>query len=172
MNIAEIKYCDIANGKGVRTSVFVSGCRHCCPNCFNQIAWDFNYGKRYDKDIENEIIESLTPDYITGITILGGEPFEVENQQDLIKLLQKVKEKHPSKNVWIYTGFTYEELLSNSRASGENAMKLLSLVDVLVDGRFIESLKNISLAFKGSENQRIIDVKKTLKSGVVELYNL
>ncbi len=170
MNIATIKYYDIANGKGVRTSVFVSGCRHHCPNCFNEVAWDFNYGEEYTKDVENKIIESLAPDYIDGISILGGEPFEVENQKDLVILLQKIKNIYPKKTVWIYSGFTFEEIKNGSRASGLYANELLSLCDVLVDGRFIEAQKNISLKFRGSENQRIIDVKKTLQSGNVELY--
>jgi anaerobic ribonucleoside-triphosphate reductase activating protein len=170
MNIATIKYYDIANGKGVRTSVFVSGCRHHCPNCFNEVAWDFNYGEEYTKDVENKIIESLAPDYIDGISILGGEPFEVENQKDLVILLQKIKNIYPKKTVWIYSGFTFEEIKNGSRASGLYANELLSLCDVLVDGRFIEAQKNISLKFRGSENQRIIDVQKTLQSGSVELY--
>ena len=170
MNIATIKYYDIANGKGVRTSVFVSGCRHHCQNCFNEVAWDFNYGEEYTKDVENKIIESLAPDYINGISILGGEPFEVENQKDLVILLQKIKNIYPKKTVWIYSGFTFEEIKNGSRASGLYANELLSLCDVLVDGRFIEAQKNISLKFRGSENQRIIDVQKTLQSGSVELY--
>ena len=170
MNIATIKYYDIANGKGVRTSVFVSGCRHHCQNCFNEVAWDFNYGEEYTKDVENKIIESLAPDYIDGISILGGEPFEVENQKDLVILLQKIKNIYPKKTVWIYSGFTFEEIKNGSRASGLYANELLSLCDVLVDGRFIEAQKNISLKFRGSENQRIIDVQKTLQNGSVELY--
>ncbi len=170
MNIATIKYYDIANGKGVRTSVFVSGCRHHCLNCFNEVAWDFNYGEEYTKDVENKIIESLAPDYIDGISILGGEPFEIENQKDLVILLQKIKNIYPKKTVWIYSGFTFEEIKNGSRASGLYANELLSLCDVLVDGRFIEAQKNISLKFRGSENQRIIDVKKSLLNGNVELY--
>ena len=143
MNIATIKYCDIANGLGVRTSIFVSGCRHHCKDCFNEVAWDFNYGNPYTKEMEEEILESLKPDYIAGVTILGGEPFEQENQKGVLILLQKIRNMYPKKSIWIYSGFTYEEILEGSRASGYYANELLNICDVLVDGRFVSELKDI-----------------------------
>ena len=160
MNYATIKKNDIANGPGIRVSLFVSGCRHRCKNCFNSEAWDFNYGKEFNDATINEIINALKPDYVEGLSLLGGEPFEPENQEGLIKLLEKVRSELPCKNVWCYTGFTLEEDLMNG---SENAKKLLSLIDVLVDGKFVEELKDASLIFRGSSNQNIIDVPKSLK---------
>ncbi len=169
MNIATIKYCDIANGLGVRTSIFVSGCRHHCKDCFNEVAWDFEYGTPYTKETEQEILASLEPDYISGITVLGGEPFEPENQKDILILLQKIRNTYPNKSIWIYSGFTYEEILNGSRASGYYANELLNICDVLVDGRFVSELKDISLKFRGSSNQRVIDLNKTRELGVITL---
>ena len=165
MYVAEIKKFDIANGLGVRVSVFVSGCRHRCPGCFNEIAWEFDYGKEYTADIENEIIDALRPDYIEGLSLLDGEPFEPENQPALLGLLRRVRKELPAKNVWVYSGFTLEELLGDSRARTEHTDEMLSLIDVLVDGRFIYAEKDITLRFRGSRNQRILDVPATLKAG-------
>lgn len=169
MNYGEIKYCDIADGTGVRTSVFVSGCRNHCEDCFNRATWDFNFGKPFTAEVENEVLDSLKHSYICGLTVLGGEPFEVENQAGVLALIKRVKEEFPKKTVWIYSGFTYEELLSGSRAATPTAREILSLCDILVDGRFKKELKNISLKFRGSENQRIIDLKKTAACGEVVL---
>lgn len=162
MNYGEIKFYDIADGTGVRTSLFVSGCRNCCEDCFNRETWSFSYGKPYTQETENAIIESLKPDYIAGLSILGGEPFEKENQSEVLKLVARAKKEFPDKSVWIYSGFTFEELLGGSRASGQTAEEILKLADVLVDGRFDKTKKNISLKFRGSENQRIIDLKPSL----------
>lgn len=164
MNYGEIKNYDIANGLGVRVTLFVSGCTHHCKGCFNPMTWDFGYGKPFTEDTENQIIEMLAPDYIDGLTLLGGEPMEADNQRALLPLLKKFKERYPKKNIWCYTGYTLEtDLLSESRAKCEVTDEILSLIDVLVDGEFIEEQKNISLAFRGSENQRIIDLPRTLK---------
>ncbi len=162
MNYGEIKFYDIADGVGVRTSLFVSGCRNCCEDCFNRETWSFSYGKPYTEETENTIIESLKPDYIAGLSILGGEPFEKENQPEVLKLVARTKKECPDKSIWIYSGFTFEELLGGSRASGQTAEEILKLADVLVDGRFDKTKKNISLKFRGSENQRIIDLKPSL----------
>ena len=173
MNYATVKYNDIANGYGIRTSLFVSGCTHRCKGCFNSEAWDFNYGKPFDDDIQNEIINSLKDDYIDGLSLLGGEPFEPSNQKALLPFLKKVKSLYPNKDIWCYTGYLFdEELLKESRAKTNDTLEMLSCIDVLVDGKFVEELKNISLQFKGSENQRIIDVKKSLKEKKVVLYDL
>ncbi|MGN0586480.1 MAG: anaerobic ribonucleoside-triphosphate reductase activating protein [Oscillospiraceae bacterium] len=173
MNYGEIKKCDIANGEGVRTSLFVSGCTHHCKGCFNPDTWDFGFGRPYTAETEQEIIDSLKPDYIDGLSLLGGEPFEPANQRELVKLLRRVRTELPRKNVWCYTGYLFDaELLSPSRARCEYTDEMLSMTDILVDGEFVEEKKNISLAFKGSENQRIIDVQKSLASGEVVLYAL
>lgn len=161
MNYATIKKNDIANGPGIRVSLFVSGCRHRCKNCFNSEAWDFNYGKLFTDEVVEEIITALKPDYVEGLSLLGGEPFEPENQEGLIKLLETVREKLPDKTVWCYTGFNFESDLLNGN---ETVQKLLSKIDVLVDGKFVEELKDASLIFRGSSNQNIIDVPKSLKS--------
>lgn len=161
MNYATIKKNDIANGPGIRVSLFVSGCRHRCKNCFNREAWDFNYGKEFNDAVIDEIITALKPDYVEGLSLLGGEPFEPENQEGLIKLLEKVRKELPDKNVWCYTGFTFEKDLLNGT---ETVKKLLSMIDVLVDGKFIEELKDPSLIFRGSSNQNIIDVPKSLET--------
>ena len=166
MNYAVIKKFDIANGPGVRVSLFVSGCRHRCKNCFNSEAWDFSYGNPFTEDTLNEIINALSPDYITGFSLLGGEPFEPENQPELLKLLMTIKEKLPNKDIWCYTGFLFDtQLLEGKVGNPETVIKMLKNIDVLVDGKFVEDLKSPDLLFRGSSNQRIIDVKKSLASG-------
>ena len=157
MNYAEIKYCDVANGPGVRTSLFVSGCSHHCPGCFNEIAWDFNYGKPFTQDTIDSIIESLKPDYIQGLTLLGGEPFEYSNQKGLLPLVRQVREVLPQKDIWCFTGFLFDkDIIENMCKRWKETNELLSYIDVLVDGRFVEELKNLNRKFKGSENQRTI----------------
>ena len=170
MNYAAIKKCDIANGTGVRTSLFVSGCRHHCKGCFQPETWDFDFGNEFTTDIEDDIIESLKPDYIEGLTLLGGEPFEPENQRVLVKFLKRVREVYPDKSIWCYSGYLFdEELLKDSKARCEVTDEMLSYIDVLVDGEFVLEKKNIMLKFRGSENQRIIDVKKSIKTGEIIL---
>ena len=171
MNYGAIKECDIANGVGVRTVLFVSGCTHHCKGCFQPETWNFDYGERYTKETEDEIIESLRPDYVDGITLLGGEPFEPENQRELVKLLRRIKKELPQKTVWSFSGFTYEELTGDSRAVCEVTNEMLSMLDVLVDGEFVEAKRNISLRFRGSENQRLIDMNKTRKEGKIVLWD-
>ena len=172
MNYAEIKYCDVANGPGVRTSLFVSGCSHHCPGCFNEIAWDFNYGKPFTQDTIDSIIESLKPDYIQGLTLLGGEPFEYSNQKGLLPLVRQVREVLPQKDIWCFTGFLFDkDIIENMCKKWKETNELLSYIDVLVDGRFVEELKNLNLKFNGSENQRTILVNESLKSGNVILYD-
>ncbi len=171
MNYGAIKKCDIANGVGVRTVLFVSGCTHHCKGCFQPETWSFDYGERYTKETEDEIIESLRPDYVDGITLLGGEPFEPENQRELVKLLRRIKKELPKKTVWSFSGYTYEELTGDSRAVCEVTNEMLSMLDVLVDGEFIEAKRNISLRFRGSENQRLIDMNKTRKEGKIVLWD-
>lgn len=171
MNYGAIKKCDIANGVGVRTVLFVSGCTHHCKGCFQPETWNFDYGERYTKETEDEIIESLRPDYVDGITLLGGEPFEPENQRELVKLLRRIKKELPQKTVWSFSGFTYEELMGDSRAVCEVTKEMLSMLDVLVDGEFVEAKRNISLRFRGSENQRLIDMNKTRKEGKIVLWD-
>ena len=168
MNYANIKYYDIANGPGVRTSVFVSGCRHHCPGCFNAVAWDFTYGQPFDKTVRNEVFASCQPDYIAGLSLLGGEPFEPENQRALVPFLRRVRRELPEKNIWAYSGFLYEDMLrEGSHPRCEVTDELLGMVDVLVDGRFVEALKDISLRFRGSSNQRLIDLNATRAAGAV-----
>lgn len=157
MNYGNIKKYDIADGPGVRVSLFVSGCRHHCKGCFNSETWDFNYGQPYTEDTEAEIIEALKPDYIQGLTLLGGEPFEPENQVELVKLLRKVREVYPKKDIWSYTGFIYDcDLQKGGRAFTEVTEEMLSYIDVLVDGPFIEAERDLTLVFRGSRNQRIL----------------
>lgn len=173
MNYGEIKNYDIANGEGVRVSLFVSGCTHHCKNCFNPETWSFEYGKPFTKETEDYIIECLSPDYIDGLSLLGGEPFEPQNQEILLPFLRRVKNELPHKTIWCYTGYLFDrELLSESRARCEFTDEMLSLIDVLVDGEFVQALHDISLAFRGSSNQRIIDVQKSLETGEVKLHNL
>ncbi len=165
MYYGEIKKIDIANGDGVRVSLFVSGCRIHCPGCFNAMTWDFCYGKEFTQDTEKEIIEALEKDFISGLTVLGGEPFEPENQKVLAPFLKKVKELFPKKNIWCYSGYIYEtELLAeNGKAHTEVTEEMLSYIDVLVDGPFVEELKDISLVFRGSSNQRILKLAELRK---------
>ena len=172
MNYGEIKNCDIANGEGVRVSLFVSGCTHHCKNCFNSETWDFKYGKPYTKETEDYILSLLEPSYIKGLTILGGEPFEPANQKAVLPLLKRFREKFGnSKTIWCYSGYKLDdELLSPSRARCDVTDEYLSLIDVLVDGEFVEELKNISLKFRGSSNQRIINVPETLKQKKIVIY--
>lgn len=165
MNYGEIKKCDIANGEGVRVSLFVSGCTHRCKGCFNAQTWDFSYGKPYTKETEDRIIELLRSQYITGFSLLGGEPFEPDNQRALLPLLKRIKATYPNKNIWCYTGYLFDtELLCESRARCEVTDEMLKCIDVLVDGEFVEDMKDVSLAYKGSSNQRIIDVKASLNA--------
>ena len=171
MNYADIKYCDIANGVGVRTTLFVSGCRNHCAECFQPQTWDFGYGKEFTSEVEDEIITSLEPAYVTGLTLLGGEPMEPENQRGLLPFLRRVRAERPDKSIWLYTGFTWEQLTSQeSRGNIEVTPELLGLIDVLVDGPFIIAQKDISLRFRGSRNQRIIDVPATLAAGEVVMW--
>ena len=169
MKYAAIKYTDIANGPGVRTSLFVSGCTHHCKECFNPETWDFAYGNDFTKEVEDAIIESLKPAYIKGMTVLGGEPMEPANQQALLPFYERVRAEVPGKSIWIYSGYTFEELTDAGykRAHTDVTDKILSLADVLVDGEFKIELKNIRLRFRGSENQRIIDLPATLKTGEI-----
>ena len=163
MNYAELKSCDIANGPGVRVSLFVSGCTHRCKGCFNAQAWDFDYGKPFDQSVIDHILELLKPDYIKGITYLGGEPLDPKNQGELLNLSRQIKAKYPNKSIWCFTGYVFEHL-------PDVDPELLSYFDVLVDGPFIEEKKNLSLKFRGSENQRLLDMKKTLACGTATLW--
>lgn len=171
MNYGNIKKNDIANGEGVRVSLFVSGCTNHCFNCFQPETWDFEYGQPFTSQTTQEILDALQPSYIQGITLLGGDPFEMSNQEELVKLLRMIKEKYPQKNVWAYTGFILDQdLLDGGRRHGPHTDEMLSYIDVLVDGPFMNNQKNISLKFRGSENQRVIDLKKSLKEQKVILY--
>ena len=173
MNYAAIKWTDIANGEGVRISLFVSGCTHCCKNCFNQVAWDFNYGQLFDVETQDKILKELGSDYIAGLSLLGGEPLEPKNQETLFPFLKKVRERYPKKTIWCYTGFVFDEESGDLKEKHKNTrytQEIIRLFDVLVDGPFIEELKDIRLKFRGSSNQRVIDVQKTLKYGKCFLY--
>ena len=171
MNYAEIKNCDIANGPGVRVSLFVSGCTHHCPGCFNEVAWDFEYGKPFTEDTIQEILDMLKPGYIRGLTLLGGEPFEPQNQGAVVELLRRVKKAYPEKSIWAFSGYLFDrDILSGKLGDRETIREYLSYLDVLVDGPFVEARKNLSLRFRGSENQRIIDVPASLASGTVVLW--
>lgn len=165
MNYASIKNVDIANGPGVRVSLFVSGCTHHCRNCFNAVAWDFGYGEPFDKNTEDRILEYLKPIYIEGLTLLGGEPMEPQNQEGLLPLIRRVRESCPEKTIWCYTGYDFEKDVLGWMWGSEITRELVSLFDVMVDGKFIEEKKNLNLRFRGSENQRILDVKKSLEAG-------
>lgn len=172
MHYGEIKNCDIANGIGVRVSLFVSGCTNHCEGCFQPETWDFNYGNDFTEETENRILEMLAPDYICGLTVLGGEPFEPENQRVLVDFLRKVRRKYPEKSIWCFTGFTLEMLeTKGTHCYCEATEEMLSLIDVLVDGRFDKNKKNISLRFRGSENQRLIDLNLTRECGTLTLWN-
>lgn len=172
MNFGNIKYCDIANGEGVRTSLFVSGCTHHCPGCFQSETWDFSYGEKFDDRIAEQILTSLEPSYIDGLSLLGGEPMEPDNQRALVKLVEQVKCRFPNKTIWVYTGDTYEDLTDAcSLRHTEVTDRLLDCVDVLVDGPFVESLKDISLRFRGSSNQRLVDLAATRARGSVVIWD-
>ena len=161
MNYGAIKKCDIANGTGVRVSLFVSGCRHHCKGCFNAVAWDFNYGQPFTDKVANEILDALAPDYIQGFSLLGGDPFEPENQRVLVKLLRLIHATYPSKDVWCYSGYLYDvDMIPGGKIYTEVTKEMLSYIDVLVDGEFIEAEKDLSLAFRGSRNQRILHLKE------------
>lgn len=171
MNYATIKNCDIANGPGVRVSLFVSGCTHRCPGCFNEVAWDFSYGQPFTAETEEQILAMLAPAYIKGITLLGGEPFEPENQGPLVSLLRRMKALYPEKTVWAFSGYLFDrDLLSGSLGDPAVTKEFLSYVDVLVDGPFIQAKKDLTLRFRGSSNQRLIDVPASLKRGEVVLW--
>ena len=168
MNYAGIKYCDIANGTGCRTVLFVSGCRNACKGCFQPQTWDFGYGEPFDEKVQKEVLDSLAPDYITGITLLGGEPFEPENQKELVPFMRKVVAQYPNKNVWAFTGYIYDkDLLAGGRRHTEDTDELLSMIDVLVDGPFVEELKDITLKFRGSSNQRVLNLRETIRTGKI-----
>ena len=172
MYYSVIKPVDIADGIGVRVSLFVSGCTHHCKGCFQPQTWAFDYGQPYTKETEEQLMSLLSPSYIRGLTLLGGEPMEPDNQRALLPLLKRVREELPKKDIWCYSGYTLEELKGDSRARCDVTDELLSRIDVLVDGEFVEEKRNISLKFRGSENQRLIDLKKTLSKGSIVLFEL
>lgn len=165
MNYGQVFYADTANGIGARISLFVSGCTHHCPGCFNEETWDFNFGDPFTKEVEDDIIEHLRPSYIDGLSLLGGEPMEAQNQRALLPFLERVKQEVPHATVWIYSGYTFEELLdeTNSRCHTEATRRILELADILVDGKFILAEKDVKLRFRGSRNQRILELKESLK---------
>lgn len=159
MYYGNIKKYDIADGPGVRVSLFVSGCRHHCKGCFNSETWDFNFGQPYTQETEQEILEALKPPYITGFTLLGGEPFEPENQVVLVKLLRKIREVYPKINIWCYSGYLYDvDMIEGGKVYTDVTKEMLSYIDTLVDGPFIEAEKDLRLKFRGSRNQRIINL--------------
>lgn len=161
MNFGAIKNCDIANGTGVRVSLFVSGCRNHCVGCFQPETWDFGYGQPFTEETAQYILELLKPDYINGLTVLGGDPFEPENQRALLPFLKQVRDIYPQKDIWMYTGYTLEKLTTpGERVCIEETKQILEIIDILVDGPFIQDKKNIRLKFRGSENQRIIELKE------------
>ena len=171
MNYATIKNNDIANGPGVRVSLFVSGCTHRCPGCFNEEAWDFDFGQPFTQETIDLILDMLKKPHIKGLTLLGGEPFEPQNQPALVQLLRQVKEHYPEKSIWAYSGYLFDkDILAGRLGPKEITEEYVSYLDVIVDGRFVESKKNLSLRFRGSENQRLIDVKASLKEGNVVLW--
>nr|WP_314985990.1 anaerobic ribonucleoside-triphosphate reductase activating protein [uncultured Stomatobaculum sp.] len=165
MNYGQVFYADTANGIGARISLFVSGCTHHCPGCFNEETWDFNFGDPFTREVEDDIIEHLRPSYIDGLSLLGGEPMEAQNQRALLPFLERVKHEVPHATVWIYSGYTFEELLdeTNSRCHTEATRRILELADILVDGKFILAEKDVKLRFRGSRNQRILELKESLK---------
>ena len=171
MNYAALKTHDVANGPGVRVSLFVSGCTHRCPGCFNAEAWDFSYGEEFTDEVADRLLKALEPSYIKGLSLLGGEPFEPQNQAALVEFLRKMRERYPNKSVWCYSGYTLEQLWGESRARCEYTDEMLSMIDVLVDGRFVMEKKNIRLRFRGSENQRLIDLNKTRETGEIVLWD-
>lgn len=173
MYYGELKKRDIANGIGVRVALFVSGCTNHCEECFNRATWDFKFGKPYTKGTEDEIIEALRPDYVRGLSLLGGEPMEPKNQPECLELLRRIKKELPQKDIWCYTGFTLEELITKgSYANTEYTQEMLSLIDVMVDGRFEKDKRNLMLKFRGSENQRLIDMNATREKGEIVLLDI
>lgn len=171
MNYATIKNCDIANGPGVRVSLFVSGCSHRCPGCFNREAWDYDFGKPFTQETVDQILAMLAPAYVKGLTLLGGEPFDPRNQAAVVELLRQVKAKYPEKSIWAFSGYLFDrDILSGTLGDWEITKEYLSYLDVLVDGPFIEAKKNLSLRFRGSENQRLIHVPASLAAGEVILW--
>ena len=174
MHVGEVMTADVANGEGMRVSVFVSGCRNHCKGCFQPQTWDFNYGREYTPEIEQFIIDELSKSYYDGITILGGDPMEPENQEPVLRLLRRIKKELPDKNVWVYTGYVYDRDLvpGGKRFVDGVTRELLESIDILIDGRFVEELKNLMLNFRGSGNQRIIKMKETLVTGKVVLSEL
>lgn len=171
MHYAEIKYFDVANGPGIRVSLFVSGCPHACPGCFNEIAWNYEYGEKYTEEVEEKILKAVSKAEIQGLSLLGGEPLYPANLHALLPLLRKMKERLPKKDIWCYSGYTYEELLSREGEEKKELEELFSYLTVLVDGRFIEAEKDITLLFRGSKNQRLILVEESRRRGEVVLYN-
>ena len=171
MNYATIKNCDIANGPGVRVSLFVSGCTHKCKGCFNEVAWDFCYGEPFTQETIDYILSLLAPSYVKGLTLLGGEPFEPQNQKALVDLLRQVKGKYPEKSIWAFSGYLFDrDMLSGKLGDPVILKEFLGYLDVLVDGPFVESKKDLTLRFRGSSNQRLIDVPASLKAGRVILW--
>lgn len=171
MNYAVIKNCDIANGPGVRVSLFVSGCTHRCKGCFNSVAWDFDYGEPFTQQTIDQILTMLAPDYIKGLTLLGGEPFEPQNQPSIVELLRQVKAQYPGKSVWAFSGYLFDrDILPGKLGDPDITREYLSYLDVLVDGPFVESKRDLTLRFRGSSNQRMIDVPASLASGEVVLW--
>lgn len=171
MNYAAIKNCDIANGPGVRVSLFVSGCTHHCKGCFNQVAWDFDYGEPFTQQTIDTILGMLSPDHVKGITVLGGEPFEPQNQPGVLGLLRQIKEQYPDKTVWVFSGYLFDrDILGKKLGPWRITEEYLSYVDVLVDGPFVEAKKDLTLRFRGSSNQRIINVPASLKSRKIVLW--
>ena len=172
MYYADIKKWDVANGPGVRVSLFVSGCTHRCKGCFNEEAWDFHYGNPFTKETEDEILKEMEKSYYHGFTLLGGEPFEHSNQKGLLPLLKKVKERYPTKSIWAFSGYLFDrDIQGRMLKQWEETPKMLSYIDVLVDGEFQEDLKNMNLRFKGSSNQRTIKVQESLESGQIVLWD-
>jgi anaerobic ribonucleoside-triphosphate reductase activating protein len=165
MNYGQVFYADTANGIGARISLFVSGCTHHCPGCFNEETWDFNFGDPFTREVEDDIIEHLRPSYIDGLSLLGGEPMEAQNQRALLPFLERLKQEVPRATIWIYSGYTFEELLDteNRRCHTEATRRILELADILVDGKFILAEKDVKLRFRGSRNQRILELKESLK---------
>ena len=170
MYFAEIKYFDVANGPGIRVSLFVSGCPHACPGCFNEIAWNYEYGEEYTEEVEEKILKAVSRAEIQGLSLLGGEPLFPANLHALLPLLRKIKERLPKKDIWCYSGYTYEELLSREGEEKKELDELFSYLTVLVDGRFIEAEKDITLLFRGSRNQRLICIPETRRKGKIVLY--
>ncbi|MCD7748556.1 MAG: anaerobic ribonucleoside-triphosphate reductase activating protein [Oscillospiraceae bacterium] len=172
MYYGNIKNCDIADGIGVRVTLFVSGCTNCCEGCFQPETWDFHYGQPFTSETEDTLLDMLAPGYINGLTLLGGDPFEPENQRALTPFLKRVRERFPKKDIWAFTGFLYEDLLRpGSHPRCEVTDDMLSMLDVLVDGPFILAKKEVGLRFRGSRNQRLIDLNKTREAGQVALWN-